>query len=270
MTLDAPKGMMFSWSTDILRLLKVSGLSLLLLLSPKAIALEFQCEFPGDTRFLRLEIPGEKNLCEVSVSYEKNGERKVQWYADKDTLFCSLKIHELKEKYENNWKFVCEQWPDLDGIDSLSKANRKILDTQLKAIIEKGKTATPTFTVERVKAVASNSVDKQPSSLALQFFLSNGDTTQIINGDGKTWKLLTTIDNIASLISSDLSVNTALVSAISDSGTLEVQTSITTESEQNCYGQQAFKIASNIRPKPLTQHQYLCEKPLADSAQSGN
>lgn len=268
MTPELPKGSTFNWSENILRLIKVSGLSLLVWFSPQALALEFECEIPGETRYLRLEIPGQESLCEVSVSYEKTQERRVMWYADKDTLFCSAKIYALKDKYEKQWKFNCEQWPDLDGIDQLSPSNRKILDIQLKSLIEKGETADPTFRVSRVKAVASNLYDKQPGSLALQFFLSNGDVTQVITDDGESWKLFSSIENMASHISSDLPVSSALISAISDSGTLEIETTIASEAEQNCYGKQVFGTSPDNQLKPRTQHQYICDKSLATAGKS--
>jgi hypothetical protein len=189
------------------------------------------------------------------------------WYADKDTLFCSAKIYALKEKYEQKWKFKCEQWPDLDGIDILSPSNRRILDTQLKSFIEKGKNSNPSFTVNNVKAVASNLFDKQPGKLALQFFLSSGDVTQVIVGDGKSWEIFSSIENMASQISSDLPVSTALISAISDSGTLEVETTIASDKAQNCYGQQAFGTSATDGLEPRTQHRYICDKPLASNSQ---
>jgi hypothetical protein len=262
MTLDKPKGSTLNWSENFLRLLKVFGLSLLILFSPQILALEFQCEITGETRYLRVEIPGKERLCEVTVNYKSTGERRVMWYAEKDTLFCSAKIYELKDKYEKEWKFECELWPDLDGIDQLSPSNRQILDTQLKLLIKKGNDSNPRFSVNRVKAVASNLFDKQPGTLALQFFLSSGDVTQVITGDGKSWKMFSSIDNMASHISSDLPVNSALISAISDSGSLEVETTLASDIAQNCYGQQVFGTNANDEFKPRTQHRYICDKPV--------
>ena len=267
MTVEKPKGSTLKWRQINLRLLKASVLALFFGFSPQALALEFQCEANGDTRFLRVEIPGKERLCEVSVNYKKSGERRVMWYADKDTLFCSAKIYELKEKYEQQWKFKCDQWPDLDGIDLLSPSNRKILDTQLKLLIEKGKSSKPGFSVKSVKAVASNLFDKQPGTLALQFFLSTGDVTQVIFGDGSSWKIFSSIDNLASHISSDLPVNAALISAISDSGTLEIETTLASENEQNCYGQQAFSASDDDGLTPKTQHRHICDKSVVAAKQ---
>lgn len=244
-------------------LIRACGLALLLGSGSQALALEFQCQVPGDTRYLRVDIPGDGRLCEVSVNYRNTGERRVMWYADKDTLFCSAKIYELKAKYEQQWSFTCEQWPDLDGIDQLSPSNRKILDTQLKSLIEKGKNSYPLFSVIRVKAVASNLLDEQAGTLALQFFLSSGDTTQVIVNNGESWNVFSTIENLASHIASDLPVDVALISAISDSGTLEVETTIASDNlSQHCYGQQAFGTSSDNALMPKSQHRYICDKPI--------
>jgi hypothetical protein len=237
-------------------------------LSTQAFALEFQCEVPGDTRYLQLEIPGKQSLCEVSVHYEKTGERRVMWYAENDTLFCSAKIYTLKDKYEQEWNFRCKKWPDLDGIEQLSPSNRRILDTQLKLLIENGQNSNPSFRVNRVKAVASNHLDQQPGNLALQFFLSSGDVTQVITDNGETWKIFSSIDNMASHISSDLPISTALISAISDSGTLAVETTMASDTAQNCYGQQVFDTSADNELEPRTQHRYICDNPVATTMQT--
>ena len=254
-----PKGTVLGLRNKFFGLLKASGLLLVIGFSSQSLAVEFQCEIEGDKRYLRLEIPGKENLCEVSVSYDNTGERRVMWYADKDTLFCSKKVYALKDKYEQQWKFKCEQWPDLDGIDQLSSANRKILDFQLKALIEKGKESTPSFSVSRIKAVESQLDDGKSGTLAVQFFLSDGDVTQILNGDAKSWRLLSSIDNLATHISSDLPVSTALITAITDSGTLEIETTLASEPKENCYGQQVFATNKN-ELKARTEHRYICDQ----------
>jgi len=58
-------------------------------------ALEFECTSGGDKRFIRMELPGIDHLCEVSVTYT-NAERKVMWYANHDSAFCSEKTDELR------------------------------------------------------------------------------------------------------------------------------------------------------------------------------
>ncbi len=222
-------------------------------------ALEFYCEAPGDVRYLRAEIPGAERLCEVTVNYENTGERRVLWYAENDTLFCSAKIYALKDKYENQWKFNCEQWPDLDGIDQLSPSNRQILDTQLRAMIEQGKSANPGFKVNSVKAVASTLFDKQPGTLALQFFLSSGDLTQVIVDDGSSWELVATVKDLASHVSADIPVNTAFISSVSDSGALEIQTTLQSAAAQNCFGNQVITASAENSVSAQTSHEYICD-----------
>jgi len=269
MTLDKLEKSTNGLSENFLRLLKATGLSVLFGFSSQAYALEFQCEVTGDVRFLRVEIPGKERLCEVSVNYKNTGERRVMWYADNDTLFCSAKIYALKDKYEQTWNFKCEPWPDLDGIDLLSPSNRQILDTQLKQLIEQGKNSNPGFTVNHVKAVASNLFDNQAGTLALQFFLSSGDVTQVIIDDGESWEVFSSIDNMASHISSDLPISTALISAISDSGTLEIETTIASDSAQNCFGQQAFGTVADNELTPQSEHRYICDKPIVAAQKTG-
>lgn len=261
MTIDTTSRSVLNKKPTLFKLLKLCGLWLVLGVSTQTFALEFRCVIEGDTRHLQVDIPGNERLCEVAVNYLSSGERRVMWYADKETLFCSAKIYELKDKYEQEWNFECEQWPDLDGIDQLAPSNRRILDTQLKALIERGNISNPPFTVNRVKAVASNLFEKQVSKLALQFFLSNGDITQVIDTDGESWTLLSSIDNLASHISSDLPVSLALISAISDDGSLEVETTLDTNETQNCFGQQAFATLASDELAPLTQHRHICHNP---------
>jgi len=233
-----------------------------LLLSTPSHALEFQCEIEGETRYLRLEIPGEQRLCEVSVNYKNTGERRVMWYADKDSLFCSAKIYALRDKYENQWKFNCVQWPDLDGIDQLSPSNRKILDAQLKQLINDGRSSSPQYRVEAVKAVASNLFDKQPGTLALQFFLSTGDVTQIIMNDGNDWNVLTTIEDLAAQINSDTPVTAAFVQSITDTGALEISTTIASEDTQHCFGNQVLAPGAENTLEARTSHEYICNAAL--------
>ncbi len=233
----------------------------LLLIAPSH-ALEFQCEIEGETRYLRLEIPGQQRLCEVSVNYKNTGERRVMWYADKDSLFCSAKIYALRDKYENQWKFNCEQWPDLDGIDQLSPSNRKILDTQLKELIDDGRKSSPQYRVEAVKAVASNLFDKQPGTLALQFFLSTGDVTQIITDDGNDWNVVTTVKDLAAQINSDTPVTAAYVQSITDSGALEISTTIASEDTQHCFGNQVLVPGAENTLEARTSHEYICNAAL--------
>jgi len=92
-----------------------------------SLSQEFECAAGEDRRFIRLELPGEEHLCEVSVT-KRDQSRQVMWYANNETLFCSAKIYELRGKYENQWGFTCTEWLDTGGIDRLSERHRSILD----------------------------------------------------------------------------------------------------------------------------------------------
>lgn len=201
-------------------------------------ALEFKCEVPGDQRFLRVELPGFAHLCEVTVTNQL-GERRVLWYANHDSLYCSAKAYELRDKYEEQWKFSCANWPDRDGIDQLSARHRSILDTQLLSLNTRGASAKKPYGVTAVKAAASTAVNEKAGTLALQFFLaplktadatsqnkqavtpstdvdsnaeniyqttetrllaSDRDLTLVFSDSGKSWKLLASIPHLASHI----------------------------------------------------------------------
>ncbi len=238
------------------------GVTLFIMLSVmsfNAYALEFECQAPGDTRYLRVDIPGEERLCEVSVKYQLTGERRVMWYAENDTLFCSAKAYELREKYENLWNFKCSNWPDTDGIDKLSPSHRAILDVQLKSLITQGRQSAEPFEVSAVKATASTPLDQQPGTLALQFFLTTGDVTQIIVSDGLSWEVFATIDNLAEKITGDANVTTALIENISDSGALEISTTVADGATNACYGNQVLMVQPDSNVSVRTVHRYICD-----------
>jgi len=180
-------------------------------------------------------------LCEVTVTNQL-GERRVLWYANHDSLYCSAKAYELRDKYEDQWKFDCVNWPDRDGIDQLSARHRSILDTQLQSLNARGASAKKPYGVAAVKAAASTPVNEKAGTLALQFFLaplksaaatsqdiqtvdpstetgndtkniyqttkkrllaSDRDLTLVFSDSGKSWKLLTSIPHLASHIQTD-------------------------------------------------------------------
>ena len=100
-----------------------------------AHAQEFECSVPGDKRYIRLELPGQVHLCEVTVTKSSDGSRRVTWYANHETMFCSAKIYELRGKYENQWGFSCTEWLDTGGNDQLSERPRALPDAGFKARI---------------------------------------------------------------------------------------------------------------------------------------
>jgi hypothetical protein len=233
---------------------------LALLQAPGIQALEFQCELDNDVRYLRVDIPGEEHLCEVSVRYETTGERKVMWYADFDSLYCSARAYELSDKYRQAWGFDCISWPDRDGIDQLSPTHRGILDLQLKTLMTELEHAEKNLRVIGVRASSSTLLDSEPGFLALQFFLSDGtDRTQIIADDKPSWQVFATIDNLASQIASRTPVDSALIGAISDGATLEVITTVTDAVDRVCTGREVLMVEGDDLLSTRTAHRLVCE-----------
>ncbi|MBX2879945.1 MAG: hypothetical protein KTR32_08440 [Granulosicoccus sp.] len=247
------------------------AIAILLAMSPMASsALEFQCEIPGDVRYLKVNIPGEDRLCEVRVKYEYNGQDKVVWYADNDTTFCTTRAYELREKYENTWNYTCVTWPDRDGIDNLSPAQRNILDQQLKAMIQRGKDSDTPFKVTAVKAVASTDVENTPGLMSLQFFTDTKvDYTEIIIDSVGSWNVMTTVQNLASQVESKVPLASALIHGISDTGALEVRTTAVDELQHNCFGSQVLSVAPNGDLVSKTPHQIVCHETIKQQKQEG-
>lgn len=244
-----------------MRLTLVKWLAFFILTAPGvSLALEFQCEIPNDTRYLRVEIPGEEHLCEVSVTYKESGVREVKWYARNDTLFCSAQAYNLRDKYEDAWNYTCTTWPDRDGIDKLSPSQRLILDQRLKALIARGEQATPAYRITGIRATASTLLDNQPGKLALQFFTDKGDFTEIIDDQSESWKVSTTINAMASQIEDEQAIESALVHAVSEDGTLEIHTRLEGENNANCYGTQTLTPVDGTGVlQARTPHRFVCD-----------
>lgn len=229
-----------------------------------AYALEFQCEVPGDTRYIRVDMPGEEHLCEVSVTYKETGVREVKWHASNDSLFCSARAYEMADKYENIWNYTCSSWPDRDGIDLLSPTQRLILDQRLRVLMDEGEQAEPPFIIQSIKATASTPLDKQPGKLALQFFTNNGDFTEIIDDQTYAWTVETTIVDLASQVEGDVSPEFALINAIDESSTLEVYTQLI-ENDIDCYGSQLLSaIGETGDTEARSPHLYVCDSAAAE------
>lgn len=248
----------------------ISTAMLFMAMMGTANALEFQCELPGDTRYLKVVIPAEERLCEVTVQYENTDETKVLWHAQNDSNFCYEKAHELRKKYENTWNYTCSTWPDRDGVDKLSASQRILLDGQLKALIERGKQNSAPFEVTGVKAVASTSQNNAAGLLALQFFIDSGtDYTEIIMHDGDTWKLMATLQSLTAQIDSDSPLSSAFVHAISDTGALEIQTMVAEDPQQACLGSQVLSITADGNISAKTPHLHVCHQATAQSSSTG-
>jgi len=242
-------------------------------------ALEFECNSGADRRFIRMELPGIEHLCEVSVTYASK-ERKVMWYADHDSSFCSQKTEELRSKYESNWNFQCELWPDHDGVDQLSEQQRNVLDAELKALIEDGKNAAIPFMVEGLKAAASPATSNGDDLdlLVVQFFLYTPDTgfahdvTHVIQSYGVSWNTLAEIDSLAKYIevNEDYIVDSALISSVTGNGALEIITVLDSADSSvsggvnmnysGCYGNQILATGSDGELIAKTPHRYFCPK----------
>ena len=189
-------------------------------------ALEFECSAPGDVRHVRVDLPGEDHLCEVSVT-GADEERRVMWYADHETLYCSAKAYELRDKYVDTWSFDCREWPDRDGVDRLSARHRAILDIQLKSLRARAEAGEERLDVTGVRAVASTPLERRDGVLALQFFFADGtDLVRIVLDEAGGWTTLVEVEGLAARIATveGLVVTDAFVDAIGENGVLEVVT----------------------------------------------
>ena len=195
---------------------------------PVAQALEFECSQASDTRFLGIDIPGEDHLCEVSVTGGGGaGERRVLWYADNDTLFCSAKVYELRDRYVDEFSFDCHRWPDGDGIDLLSARQRAILDAELKALLADAGADGGAVSPSGVRAVASTPLDGEEAMLALQFLApGGGDLVRIVADSSDGSSVVAELRDLAGRTDPVPGLRTrgAFIESISPSGALEVVT----------------------------------------------
>lgn len=247
--------------------------------APTSVALEFECNAPNDERFIHVALPGEDHLCEVVVDYP-TGIRRVLWYADHDTLFCSAKAYELRDKYETNWNFTCSTWPDRDGIDSLSARQRYVLDAQLKRVMNRlaqeaessvgaGDRATTDGGVERVlsvKAAVPAGSDDTAGLLALQYFIGETpdevtrDLVQVVADDGERWRTVGEVRNLIEHIDApaDEPLTAAVLTGVSDAGTIEVTTGSAASADAThrpgCIGRQDLQLRRD--GPPLTKSEF--------------
>jgi len=106
----------------------VAAILCLLLLWTNAEATDFECIASDDLRHVSLDYPGQDHLCEVSVT-KRDGKREIKWYADNDSQFCADKMDLLIEKYQQQWNFKCERWPDRNGMVTLEERQRSLIDS---------------------------------------------------------------------------------------------------------------------------------------------
>lgn len=249
--------------------------------SVPAIAIDYECQSSDERRDIRLEIPGREHLCEVTVT-KSNNNREVKWYANQNTLFCSEKLVELKNKHINDWGFTCTAHPDQTGIESLNNRQRTVLDAELRRVIETGVTADEPFVVGGLKAVSNQTSDSSSSTMVFQYFTadiltgSQQDITQIIVDNGLSWRTILQIDNIASFVDvqEGYKVNGAMISAVTDAGALDIITDIgiTNKTKQQallgsddpnlnaqCFGSLQLEPQPGGRLEPSKPHRLTCQ-----------
>jgi len=228
-------------------------------------ALEFECSVPDDTRALRVDLPGSDHLCEVSVTGE-DGERRVMWYADNGTQFCLDKARELRDRYTEEWGFDCRARPDRDGVDRLSPSQRALFDRQLKRFWEQASTDASSPAVRGVRAVTSAPLGQDSGMLALQFFLADGtDPTLVAVDENGRWTTLAGTGDLAAEVTpvSRLRTRAAFVTAIGESGTLELVTRLVPEPGEDddialCGGRQTLRADPDRGFVPATPHRHVC------------
>ena len=257
------------------------ALALVVVASAPVLAADYECQSTDERRDIRLEIPGREHLCEVTVTKDDNN-REVKWYANQNTLFCSEKLVELKNKHIKDWGFTCTAYPDQLGIQSLTKRQRIVLDAELKRLIQIGEKAEEPFVIGGLKAVSNQAADSSSSTMVFQYFIADiltgnqQDITQIIIDNGLTWRTLSQIDNIANFVDvqEGYRVNGAMVAAVTDAGALDIITDIdiTNTTTQlallgsddpnlnaQCFGSLQLKPRPGGRLEPSTPHRLTCQ-----------
>jgi len=241
-------------------LLKIAAVTTAFLVAPPTLATEYECRSNQETRLIRVDYPGFDHLCEVSVTKEDQS-REVKWYADSNSSFCSVKIVDLVEKYQDLWGFSCEEWPDYDGIEELSVRQRKFLDDLVRSSrTTNNDNAQYTLLGTRalVGPLTNDDAENSADLLAVQLFMgrvpsgsnSNPDQTSgdgaespalaaalvapamanrilLIEDNGQSYNTLATQDNLNELIEIDragYSLDSAMIDQIHPNGEVEVTT----------------------------------------------
>jgi hypothetical protein len=244
-------------------------MTLLIASSTATLAADFRCIVPGDERHLRLDIPGQEHLCEVSVTHG-SGERKVLWYANNDTLFCSEKADELVNKYISQWGFDCDAWPVDDDLLSLNEAQRRRLDEDLRT-----RHAASDARPAAVRVVTGPTDADGQSLIAVQWIYeaSIADSLSVYIDDSDSaqsevaqWQSVAEInDLLASIDSADITVQRALINQIDASGALTVETIVQNPAGESaadtpaCRGEQHFSVNDSGGLDPVAPHRYSCD-----------
>lgn len=241
--------------------------SALLLLSTSSNAVEFSCSVAGDARHLRLDIPGEQYLCEVSVTPE-GGERKVLWYANNGTLFCSEKADALITKYQEVWGFTCDAWPHDDDLEQLSEAQRRRLDQDLRqwhASEDNNFAAIRVITgpvdTDGQSLIAIQRVTEGSAADSVSVYIDSGvvDEREVAQ-----WQRIAQVDDLLAVIDPlDAIVTRSIINRIGPAGGLTVSTVIQGNTDANatptCRGQQNFAVDEKGGLSALAPHRYSCD-----------
>ena len=254
-----------------LQLLRSVTLSITaLVVANLAHATEYECASYDDVRHISLDYPGVKHLCEVSVT--KLGKLpEVKWYANNDSTFCSDKFQDLVDKYQSEWNFSCQSWPDRLGISTLSDRHRKLVDSVMKKAIQEGQTATLPYRVTGARISATRLKSKAATVIAAQLFLQNStddnralsNRTYYIEDDGEshTTQVIPELESNITPPEEGYRIDSAIVSAILPSGQLEVSTTVFSpiNSEQPlCFGTQYFKPGDSGNLVSVNPHRFIC------------
>lgn len=240
------------------------------LISAPVVATEYECRSGNDIRYIRVDYPGVNHLCEVSVT-SSNKRREVKWYADSESTFCSEKIIELTGKYQNQWGYSCEEWPDHDGIDELSSRQRKYLDELVRnnrstEYKERPYTLLGTRALQASLAAnnattnASTPISENGNLLAVQLFLGRinsevdsessetpGENVSqddampsvanrliIIQDDGESYETLSTLEDLSAVIEIDRDgylLDSVIIETLHPNGDLDVSTLVAAPSD---------------------------------------
>lgn len=229
---------------------------------------DLECELPNDRRQLRVELPGQEHLCEVSVTYQ-SGERRVLWYADNDSRFCSDKLDELHTKYTETWGFDCGPWPNSDGIDALDADQRRSLDDLLRVRLDGP--ARPSAV-----RVATAPSGRDGELIAVQWLAA--DTAQAPDAlsvyldpsDGGDWQPLLDVDDLTAQLpatAEPILIERALLTGIDEGGALALTTVLDSSDDSRvCRGRQRLALDGAGGLVARTPHRHACEAVIAADA----
>lgn len=237
-------------------------------LATHARGADYTCAVSGDERHLRLDIPGEQHLCEVSVTNGES-ERRVLWYADNDTMFCTDRTEELVAKYTDQWGFTCSLWPADDDMASLDRSQRRRLDRFLQERRSRPdggpdaiRVAQGTAQVDGSSVIAVQWLESDARSDSLSVFLDSGQGATVAD-----WESIAFIENLSDVISPGVAITRSLLKRIDDSGAIVLSTVLDSSSTPveapPCRGEQRFFVSDQGSLNALTPHIYSCDTDVA-------